>query len=606
MSTERIFAPPPNKLKLMAYVFKYPKQFWYQAVGGIIYNTVIVFGSIFLGKTIDAANSVYNGEASLSLFYTNLFLFIGFTVVFQIARYFKRYYMRAVVNFMKCDIRAGLLSSLFKTPMTGLSGEKVGDMMSRMIGDVEQVGGSVQTTITEIWDTVLLMISYFVACMFYSPKITLLASIPIPVVIIMAQFLRHPLYNLSQKARKAASAINVHLQHNVSGIALLRLFGLEEVDSRKFTKLLDEQLKWNVASSALQGGITPLYTLIATSGILLVVGMGGASVINGSWTIGMFTAYLSMFMSMSGRTNTAARVMNTWHGAKASWDRIREKFINEAEVHSKSGAYLLPENKTQSAANDFALDVRSLSFTYPFSSEPCVKDISFAVKRGEIIGITGPVGSGKSALAAAVSGLYPYDGEIFINGTSLCELNDLRSKKIAYMDSDHFVFSDDVVFNVTLDRNKSEKNDSSELEKSLLIAAVDNDVNHFEDGIHTRLMERGVRISGGQRQRIALARAWYGNAQILILDDPFSAIDINMEQRIMNNIRENLGERTVFLFSHRLSTFIMTNKIIVIEKGQIHQMGTHDELMNQSGLYRDIYTAQEFMRSGGDENAKDQ
>jgi ABC-type multidrug transport system fused ATPase/permease subunit len=480
--------------------------------------------------------------------------------------------------------------------MQELSGEKVGDMMSRMIGDVEQVGESVRTTITETWDTVLLILSHFIACMFYSPKITLLASIPIPIVIFIAQLLRHPLYNLSQKSRKAASAINVHLQHNVSGIALLRLFGLEETDNKKFTKLLNDQLKWNVAASALQSAMMPLYILLATSGIILVVGMGGEYVVNGYWTIGMFTAYLAMFTAMAVRANVAGRVMNTWHGAKASWDRIREKFMHDNSVGA--GIARPPEYitsvimVTDTDAQCAPLRVNSLTFTYPFSNEPCLKNVSFTANKGEIIGITGSVGSGKSALAAALSGLFPYDGEVLIDGVHLNALNDSRNEKIAYMDSEHFVFSDDVEFNVTLDRK------DGDLEKALSLAAMDSDVNGFENGVHTRLMERGLRISGGQRQRISLARAWYSQSEILILDDPFSAIDINMEQEIMDNMRENLGDRIVLLFSHRLATFKTADKIIVIDKGKTKQIGTHDDLMNQQGLYKDIYTAQEFMRTG--------
>jgi len=529
MKDNRIFAPPPKKLKLLAYVFKYPKQFCYQAIGGIIYNTIVVFGAVYLGKTIDAADLVYKGEAELPLFYTNLLLFLISTLVFQIARYFKRYYMRELVNFMKCDIRAGLLSSLFGTPMKELSGEKVGDMMSRMIGDVEQVGDSVRTTVTETWDTVLLILSYFAACMIYSPKITLIASIPIPVVVVLAQLLCHPLYILSQKARKAASAINVHLQHNVSGIAILRLFGLEDADNKKFDKLLDDQLKWNVAASALQSGMAPLYILIGTCGIILVVGMGGDYVINGTWTIGMFTAFLSMFTAMATRANVAGRVMNTWHGAKASWDRICEKLTDESEINIKSDHTGLTE------FGDYALDVHNLTFTYPFSDEPCLRNISFTANKGGIIGITGSVASGKSALAVALSGLYPYDGEVLVDGMPLYSLNDLRSKKIAYMDAEHFVFSDDVKFNVTLDK------ENGDLDKALSLSALEKDIEGFENSVNTKLMERGVRISGGQRQRIALARAWYSGSQILILDDPFSAIDVNMEQQIMDNIVKNLN-----------------------------------------------------------------
>ncbi|MDR0469681.1 MAG: ABC transporter ATP-binding protein/permease [Peptococcaceae bacterium] len=586
MITQKTFAPPKEKLQLTAYVFKYPRQFWLQAAGGVIYNTLIVFGAIFLGKTIDAANLVYNGDAPRSLFTINLFFFVSFTVVFQLARYFKRYYMRVITNLMNCDIRAGLLSALFEMPMNELSQERVGDMMSRMIGDVEQVSASVQTTITEVWDTVLLMFSHFIACMVYSPKITLLAAIPVPIVIFFAQIIRTPLYRLSQQARKAASNINVHLQHNVSGISLLRLFGLESIDKQKFGRLLDEQLKWNIAHSALQGSVSPLYILLATSGIILVVGFGGEYVVSGKWTIGMFTAYLSMFSAMAVRTSIAGRVMNTWHGAKASWDRICEKLQNGREAEAAFETTIATGNHAH------ALEVKDLSFRYPFTDENCLFDISFTAGNGEIIGVTGPVGSGKSALAAALSGLYPYDGGVYVSGIPLRGLGEARSRKISYMDSGQFVFSDDVTFNVALGRM------DGDAMAALSLASMTEDMNAFEEGMDTRLMERGVRISGGQRQRISLARAWYGNSEILLLDDPFSAIDVLMEQRIMESIRAQIGNRTVLLFSHRLSAFELTDKVLVLEKGRVSQVGTHDDLVNQEGLYKVIYQAQKFMERG--------
>ncbi|MCL2678009.1 MAG: ABC transporter ATP-binding protein/permease [Clostridiales bacterium] len=578
----RVFAPPRQKLKLTAYVFKYPRQFWVQALGGLIYNTVIVFGAIFLGRTIDAANLVYQGEAQLSLFYANLFAFLGFTVLFQLARYFKRFYMRQLLNLMKGDMRAGLLASLLQTPMTGLSKEKVGDMMSRMIGDVDQVGRSVQKTVTEMWDTAVLMLAYFAACLFYSPKITLLAAIPIPIALLLAELLRHRLYHLAKKARKAASRINVHLQHNVSGVALLRLFGLEETDRNKFSRLLDKQLKLNVAAAALQNGMLPLYILTACSGVVLVVGMGGANVVGGLWSIGVFTAYLTMFMAMAARTHKAAEVMNTWHGAKASWERICEKLA----VGGYEAEATAPLPATPNAA---ALQVRSLSFTYPFGDEPCLQDVSFCAGKGEIVGVTGPVGSGKSALAAALSGLFPYDGEVLVGGRHLYSLKGAERQKIAYMDAEHFIFSDDVDFNVALGRE-------GDLDEALELAAMTEDAAGFEQGTRTRLMERGLRLSGGQRQRVALARAWFGNAEILLLDDPFSAVDVHMERRIMENMRKKLGGRTVLLFSHRLAAFEMTDKVLVMERGRVAQQGTHEELLAQDGVYRDIYLAQKFLR----------
>ena len=583
MKNASIFAPPKERLKLSAYVFKYPREFWIQAAGGIIYNTVIVMGPVFLGRSIDAADQVMKGLAPVTLFYRNLLLFFLFTVCFQLARYFKRRYMREIVNRMKCDIRAGLLAAAFGRPMQELDHEKVGDMMSRMIGDVEQVGQSVQITITEVWDTFLLMISYFVACMLYSPRITLLAVIPVPLTLVLAELLRHPLYNLSVKYREAASKVSVHLQHTISGIALLRLFGREEAEREKLAGLLKAQLKWSVLTTMLQNGMTPVYMLTATCGVVAVVGMGGKLVVDGGWSIGMFTAYLALFTAMAIRTNVAAKVFNSWHGAKASWDRITDKLRQQIGADNAS-------DTTCPASGQRGLLVSHLSFSFPTSENEAVSDLSFTAQPGQIIGITGPVGSGKSALAAALSGLYPYEGDVRVNGIPVST----NRHAVAYMDASHFVFSDDVAFNVGLGQT-----DDDQLLNALDVAMLSEDIARFSEGIHTRVGERGVRVSGGQRQRIALARAWASKADVLVLDDPFSAVDIALEQRIMENLRTQGGSRIILLFSHRLTTFSLTDRVMVLDHGKLIQQGSHGDLLEEAGLYRDIYSAQRFMGGEG-------
>jgi len=588
MNEKEIFAPPDKRLKLCAYIFKYPKQFWLQAGGGILYNTLIILGPIFLGKTIDAANNIINNNGTYTSLYVYLALFIASTAVFQVARYFKRWYMRDIANRMKCDMRAGLMESAFDKPMRDLDSEKVGDIMSRMIGDVDQVGRTVQITITEIWDALLLMISYFVACLIYTPTITLLAVIPIPITIIIAQLIRRPLYNLSLKSREAAANVNVHLQHTVSGIMLLRLFGREESEHKKLTQLMKLQLKWSILTTMLQNAMIPIYILMASLGLILVVGMGGKLVIDGTWTIGTFTAYLTMFSAMAVRTNMVARVFNMWHGAKSSWDRILKKIDVNYENKTKK-----EHVEKYDGIKENNIKVENLSFAFS-NGIKVLDDISFEALSGQIIGVTGPVGSGKSALAQALSGLYPYEGKVKINGLDLLENSEIKDK-IAYMDSEHFVFSRDAKFNIGFNRYSEEK----------ILAAADDaaltqDIKGFKEGIYTKLGERGQKVSGGQRQRICLARALASDARILILDDPFSAIDINLEEQIMDSLKRDIGERIILLFSHRLMTFSHCDQVMVLEKGRLVQKGSHNNLINTSGLYKNIFEAQCFM--GGEEN----
>lgn len=550
---------------LLKYLFRYPKDLIIQSVGGLLYDTVAVFGAVFLGRVIDAAEAVYAHTAPVTAFYRELLFFIGVTVFFQIARYFKRYYTRSLVHKMSSDIRRNLLEHLFTLPLGTLSEERTGDIMSRTVGDTDEVCNSVRVTTTELWDTLVLMLSYFVALLIRDPKLTLLASLPIPVTVAVTELLRGRLYRLSQESRKAASRINVHLRRSVNSVQLMRLFGLEQSGHARYEALLEDQYHKQVRFSVLQGGIRPLCIFLANIGVVLVIGMGGKNVLNGAWTAGAFTAYLTMFVAMATRTDHVAKVMTTWHGARASWDRIREKLTEEPRVDTGlSGSVRLSKE---------GLAVDDLSFRFPFARENAVEGVSFTAGPGQIIGITGPVGSGKSALAAAVSGLYAAN----------------RDPRVAYMSAQHFIFSDDVTFNIGMG------DPNAKIGEGVALAELAGDIASFDDGMDTRLMEHGVRVSGGQRQRIALARAWAADCDFLILDDPFSAVDVAMEERIIANIREHIGHKTVLLFSHRLTVFPLTDRILLLENGRVTAQGTHDELMAAGGLYRDIYLAQAFL-----------
>jgi ATP-binding cassette subfamily B multidrug efflux pump len=510
------FEPPKKRLKLSAYLFKYPKYLGLHSAGGVAYQIMVIFGAVFLGRTIDAALALQGGTGGLSDFYFSLGIFLGLSILFQAARFFKRFYNRRLNNLLKGNMRAGMLSNLLDYSLERFSREKSGDLMSRITGDVEQVAGTLRQTVTEIWDTALMISLSFITLIMFDARITLLASIPIPLVIILALFLRKPLYRLNQKSRRAAAKANVRLQQNITGTPLLRLYGLWDENMGRYEKTLKKQYRLQLKIAAIQSGMRPLYGLIAILGVVLVFGLGGERIVAGQMTVGGFTAYLSIFLAMALRIRVVARIMNQWQGAKASWDRIKEKLDDDTAPDTCG------KNETEniSAENiEVRLTVKDLSFSYPNTLEPILKNISFSAKAGQIIGITAPVGAGKSALAAALSGLYAYSGSAELSGTEIRALKD-RSK-ISYLDSDNFVFSDELSFNIGLER------EGADIEAAAKLAGLSVDLeNDFPNGFNTVLGERGVRASGGQRQRISLARAWCAGGELLILDDPFSAIEI--------------------------------------------------------------------------------
>lgn len=577
------FCPPEKKEKLLSYIIKYHRQFIITAVTGILFNSAIVLGPIFQGKLLDTAvtSKNINGIVKAGL------VFIAVTISFQIARFFKRYYVRDMANRMSGDMRVGIMESILYTDLNTLEKKKIGDMMTTTIGDVDIIVEAVRKTITELWDTGVLMIAYFVALMIYDVKMTLIISIPIPLVILLTQLMRNTIHSKSKIARKASSKTTTQIRKMILQINLLRLYGREESEQKRLEERLCDEAKKTATVEVLQNGLAPLYSSLASIGIIAVIFWGGNKVISHSWTIGTFTAYIAMFIALATRTTSAAKVFNIQQGASASWDRIKELVTSNSNVVLNTKKGLRPIN----------IKVENLSFKYPTSDVYAISDVSFNVSSGMIVGITGSVGAGKSSLSLALTGLYDYDGNISYDNLDLCSIEyEKKLASITYMGHDAFLFSDTLKNNITWGDNNTER-----LNKVITIADLNKDIDKMENGIDSDVGEKGKKVSGGQKQRIALARALYKDSNIVILDDPFSAVDIHTEAKIIQELRKNVEDRIIFIFSHRLDAFKYTDMVLVLDKGKVVQKGTHDELACIDGIYSKIVDSQQFLGGGQNE-----
>jgi len=552
-------------------------QFIISSIGGFVYNTTIVLGPIIMGKLIDDAGGGPGRQVLLSALY-----FIGITAFFQFARYIKRWYMRDQFNRVACDLRQTFIERTLGRNLQDLEKETVGDLMSRTVGDITEVVDTVMVTLNEGWDTWLLMISYFITLVIQDWRITLMASVMVPITIILAQTMRHVLFRYSMSVRKATSTSNSGLQRYLEGIAVLRLFGREESESEGLKQTYREQTGYRIKEMLLQQVLLPVYSLIAGLGIVIVIAFAGQKVVSGEWTVGTFTAYLVMFVALATRTRVAARVFNRWHGARAAWTRVKEKMQLTDEQEKKPGITLNECSK---------LEIQNLSYRY--NENKVLTGINLEAIKGQLIGITGSVGSGKTSLALALTGMYPYEGSIRLDGVELSDIDlSSRSKLIAYTGHEQFLFSLSIKENVIF---TSKEDNETRLHEALEASALINDLSRFEKDLDTKVGEKGVRVSGGQRQRIALARAIYSGSDILILDDPFSAVDIATEREIIDHLKTAYKDKIVLLFTHRLTSFVYSDQVIVLDSGRISERGTHEELMKKGDVYSEIFSAQRFM-----------
>lgn len=457
-----------------------------------------------------------------------------------------------------------------------LDNENIGNLMTRAISDVDMCVEGMRKFTTEVFDTGVLMVSYLIAMFVYDVKITFLSTLYIPVAMILAEKLKSVIYKYSIFFRSKSSYIAGVVYDAIENAMLYRANGMEAKNREKFNDDLEDLQRKAIKANILENSMRPIYNVIAMLGVITVIYLGGTKVIEGSWTVGMFSTYITMFAAMANKASKAAKLFNSVQKSQVSWKRIKPYLT---EYQSKERASDIDNNYTK-------LSVENLSFRYPTSKDNIIQNISFQGNQGEIIGVTGPIASGKSTLGLSLLGLYPYIGNIMIDGKELKSYSEYeRSQMISYLGHKPQLLSDTIYNNITLGNEK-------DITPVLKDVCFDADLKSMPEGVYTLVGSSGIRLSGGQRARIALARTLLNKSKIIILDDPFSAVDMKTEERIIENIKANYKHSLIILISHRLTIFNKINQIIFLHSDKTADYGTHDELMKSSELYAEIFNLQ--------------
>ena len=458
--------------------------------------------------------------------------------------------------------------------------------MTKAILDVDDCAEGMRKFTTEIFDTGVALASYAVMLLCYDWRLALLSMLFPPISYITAEKMKKMIQRTGAAYKKQSGALSAATLDRAQNAITYRVFGCEKDRQEAYEANLTAYEKSAIKANIWNTAMPPVYRVISMAGVLFILCFGQKNVLGTgwkSWSIAAFTTFLACFVKLSVKSSSAAKLFNAVHKAQVSWNRIKPLMAPKEEPE---------EDRSQEKKVCRELKVEHVNFVYP-DGKKILDDISFTAKKGEIIGITGSVACGKSTLGKVFLCEYSYEGSISCDGKELRRMKDTeRTGTIGYLGHDPELFNDSVKNNILMGENKN-------VDNFLKAVCLDQEVAGMEDGTETLVGNGGVRLSGGQGQRLALARTLCHKKPVLVLDDPFSALDKTTERQIFANLKELAKDNIVLLISHRLYLFPEMDQIIWMENGKA-KVDTHENLLREVPEYRELFEEQE--EKGGRES----
>ncbi len=560
-------------------ILTYFRQEWlpilFTTIFGLLYNGGLLAGPWFEGRLAQCLADILGGSDTAAHMVVLVLAYIAVTLLVQAARFVKRFYVRRFANNINRIMKGVLYANFLRQSRSALEHEGAGELMTKAISDVDDCAEGMRKFTTEVFDTGVALVGYVVMLFVYDWRLALLCLIFPPVSYVCAELMKKPVQRAGAAYKKAASALSTATLDRARNAVTYRIYGCEDVREERYEEALDNYEKTAVRANVWQSALPPLYLVMSNLSVLFILWFGAKNVLGTgwrAWDIAAFTTFLSCFVKMSTKSSKAAKLFNAVQRAEVSWKRIRPLMKTPEALAPLE----IPSAQT--------LDVSQLSFGYE-GDAPVFENLSFTAKPGDIIGVTGPVACGKSTLGRAFLCEQPYGSSIRFDGREISTLTPRELfSTVGYLGHDPELWNDTVTANVLC-------GDVGDAWKYLSMTALDGEVRAMEEGAETVAGSSGVRLSGGQAQRLALARTLAHPRPILILDDPFSALDRSTEDVVFENLKAYARDRIVLLISHRLYHFPEMSQIIYMEDGKA-TTGTHEALCASIPAYRALYESQ--------------
>lgn len=567
---------------LNKYFFKYKKLFLAGVVFVALSNVFSIYGAVYVREAFDdAISNMHAKDLEFQVIKYALIIFAA-AVIRGVFMYLMRQSLIVMSRNIEYDLKNDIYSQYQKLDTSFFRKNNTGDLMNRISEDVSRVRMYVGPAIMYLVNLLVMFIAILISMLTVNTTLTIWVLAPLPILAISIYFVNDLIEKRSDAMQSKLSNLTSFVQEAFSGLRVIKSFAKEKSITSAFEKeagiYKDQALSLTFVDSLWFPSILLLIGLSTIAAIYI----GGKQVIAGEITVGNiaeFTIYIGMLSFPFASLGWAVSLIQR---AKASQKRINEFLTIEPEIYNK-GIYPYVFKK------EITFD--QVFFSYSPSLSPALSNISIQLKKGKSLGVVGSTGAGKTSLAQLLLRLYePTQGTISIDGHELNQINLSEYRDhLGYVPQDVFLFSDTIRNNISFGMEHATE---IEIIGAAKDASVHQNIIDFSNGYETNIGERGIMLSGGQKQRIAIARALIKKPELLILDDCLSAVDAETEEQILASLKKHLDQTTAVIISHRISSVITCDEIIVLDKGEIIERGNHDELITQKGYYQGLYEKQ--------------
>ena len=530
-------------------------------------------------------------EIALNIITTNsLIKWLVILLLTAMAQYILRYIWRVNIWGNAARLERIMRNRLYKH-FTNMDSEfyqqyRTGDLMAHATNDLRALrmvaGGGIVTMADSLSITLITITAMFVVIDW---RLTLLAIIPLPLLAVASRYLGRMLHTRFRAAQDAFSQMNNKVQESLQGIKRIKTFGQEKEDIEEFKDQTDNIVDKNREVYKIDSLFDPVLNLIIGSSYVIAIIVGGNLILDTEISVGEFVTFISYIGMLVWPMFAIGRLFNIIERGSASYERIELLLNEKTSIVERKGAHNEPP------AGELKYNIKS--FKYPNSSEIALEDIYFNISKGSTLGIVGKTGAGKTTILKLLLRDHDnYDGQIKFGNKDIRDYTlDALLKSIGYVPQDTFLFSTSIRDNI---RFSDPTLSQEEVERAAKIADIHDDIVEMPNGYDTQTGERGVSLSGGQKQRVSIARAIIKNPELMILDDSLSAVDAKTEEEILRGLKELRDDQTTIIIAHRISSLMHADEIIVLDDGRITERGTHDELIEQDGWYKEMYNKQQL------------